>query len=147
MKNYKPILLDANWIDVEKMVFDAAQEITYQSYNGGNSIDTCRKSIPFECMVLDSVMLGALQAIKRRDDSAQAALDTAEFTIEYLLLGINGYDSVYLPICRILEKLDAEKDAATAGNHTSDCDSHVPWSERVYHAYLENGGGETQFGS
>lgn len=108
MKNYKPILLDAYWPDVEEMVNDAAQKITYRFYNDGNSSDVCRKAIPFERNMLAGVMIGALHEIRWRDDSAQAAIDTAEFIIDTILPGVNGYDSVYLPLTRMLRELDPE---------------------------------------
>lgn len=108
MKNYKPILLDANWPDVVAKVSDASLTITYRSYVNGSSRDEKRNANALEHVALESVMLGALQAIKWRDDAAQTALDTAEFTIDYLLHGVNGYDSVYLPLMRILRELDPE---------------------------------------
>ena len=108
MKNYKPILLEVNWPDVEEMVNESAQKITYRFYNEGNSSDVCRKAIPYERQLLAGVMLGALHEIRWRDNAAQVAIDTAEFTIDCLLPDVNGYDSVYLPILHILEELDSE---------------------------------------
>ena len=146
MKNYKPFLNDITETELRKSAEEAAEKITYRL----SSMDETRKSTEYEKQVLSRVIYGTLLSIRWTDDCAFAALNTGEFIIDLLLPNINGYDSFYLPTRRILEtyaNLPREKDAETADNYTSDCDSHVPWSERVYHAYLDNGGGETQFGS
>lgn len=108
MKNYKPILIEYSCLELAKMAGESARSIVYRFYDDGNSRDERRDSTSEEWETLQRVIYGALLAIRWRDDAAQTALDTAEYIGDLLLPGINGYDSIYLPIKKILRELDPE---------------------------------------
>lgn len=108
MKNYKPILQEQPCPKLSALAEHAAESIVYRFDDYGTSRDERRDSIPYEKHILHKVIYGALLAIRWRDDAAQTALDTAEYTGDLLLPGINGYDSIYLPIKKILRELDPE---------------------------------------
>lgn len=108
MKNYKPVLDEHLCPTLSMLAEREAKSIVYRFEDHGNSRDERRDSIPYEKRILHRVIYGALLAIRHNHDAAEIALNTAEFIGDLLLPGINGYMSVYLPTCRILEELDSE---------------------------------------
>ena len=100
--NFKPILLNFTEDELRSMATEKAETIVIRTYVNGNSNDEERPSTETEKAILTNLIYGALLAIRFRDDSAQAAMDTAEFTAHQFIDGINGYFSVYLPIQHIL---------------------------------------------
>lgn len=85
-----------------------SKRIVIRTYNRGNSTDTCRKSTKKEEEIIYKLAYGALLGLnwneKTRDseDMSQAIIDTAEFTINLFLPDCNGYDTLYLPLKKIL---------------------------------------------
>jgi len=75
-----------------------SKTIAIRTYDNGSSNDTTRKSTKKEKEILTNIIYGALLAIKNHNlggIAVQAAKDTAEFTADLMIPGINGYLSVY----------------------------------------------------
>lgn len=111
--NYKPVLDKFGEDELRKLAAEKAKYITIRKYydaNGneapdGTSEDVKRLATKREKEIITNLIYGALLAIRWRNDSAQVAMDTAEFTAVLFIDGINGYISVYSPIWYILETL------------------------------------------
>lgn len=104
MENFKPILLNFTEDELRSMAAEKAETIVIRTYENGISQDEERPSTETEKTILINLIYGALLAIRFRDDSAQAAMDTAEFISHGFFDGINCYYSVYLPIQHILRE-------------------------------------------
>ena len=102
--NFKPILLNFTEDELRSMAMEKAETIVIRTYVNGNSNDEERPSTETEKAILTKLIYGALFAIRFRDDSAQAAMDTAEFTAHEFFDGVNCYFSVYVPIQHILRE-------------------------------------------
>ena len=71
-----------------------AKTIIIRSYVEGSSRDTERRSTKKERLIIESIIFGALVAI-RNGAEKQTAKDTAEFISHGLLPDVNGYDTIY----------------------------------------------------
>ena len=84
-----------------------SKTITIRTYDNGSSNDTTRKSTKKEKEILTNIIYGALLTIKNHNlggIAIQAAKDTAEFTADLMIPGINGYLSVYNKIGEFVER-------------------------------------------
>lgn len=75
-----------------------SEEITIRTYDNGSSEDIKKKTTAREKAILTNIIYGALLTIRfhKLDNTAvQVAKDTAEFTADLMIPGINGYLSVY----------------------------------------------------
>ena len=69
----------------------------------GNSEDIRRPSTPAEKSILEKLMRSALYAIRIGGD-VQTALNAVEFAADLMIENLNGYDSIYLPLRKILKE-------------------------------------------
>lgn len=67
----------------------------------GTSVDTRRPSTPAEKSILENLMRSALYTIRMGGD-VQTALNTVELAADMMIENLNGYDSIYLPLRKIL---------------------------------------------
>jgi hypothetical protein len=89
----------------EQQLKEYAQEksksIVIRSYHEGNSKDERRPTTKSEAQIIENIIFGALLAIRSGRNTfaeVQAAKDTAEYTGNLFIPGMNGYDSIYNPI-------------------------------------------------
>ena len=108
MKNYKPVLQQYSSSRLRDYVKPYTDTIVYRTYVNGNSRDTRRDTIPYEETILENLMLSALYAIRYADNAADVAINTAEYAVDLLLPGVNGYMSLYIPLCNILKELETD---------------------------------------
>lgn len=109
MAIYQDALLKLRSPDMEALVKPYTETIVYRVYENGNSRDIRRATIPHEKSILESILLSALHAIRWDDSAPSAVINALEFAVNRLLPGINGYDSFYIPINKILQQLEAEE--------------------------------------
>ena len=106
---WKEKLLQMRDPDLRRLVQPYTETIVYRVYENGNSRDIRRATIPHEKSILESILLSALNAIRWDDSAPSAVINALEFAVNRLLPGINGYDSFYIPINKILQQLETEE--------------------------------------
>ena len=82
-----------------------AETIVIRSYDErGNSRDDRRPTDGQERITLRDIAFGALltlnygETFRRERIAEDAIIETAEFTVDLLIPGVNGYDSIYIPL-------------------------------------------------
>ena len=108
MKNYQPILMRYMERDLREAIRPHTNTIVDRLYENGNSRDTRRNARPEETTILFNLMYAALLAIRQNHNAAEVAINTAEYAVDLLLPGVNGYMSLYCPLCDILKELETD---------------------------------------
>lgn len=86
-----------------------AANITYRTYRGGNSEDICRKSTAAEYDIIYKIALAALLALNNGETARQsriaedAIINAAEYTLNIMVMGVNGYDTLYQPLRKAMQ--------------------------------------------
>lgn len=98
MKNLK----DIPETELRAYAKEQAQTVTVRTFHNGNSNDTKRLATPTEAHIIETIMHGALLAI-RSGYNEKDVINGAEYIAIVQLNGshedhINTYDSVYLPL-------------------------------------------------
>ena len=73
---------------------DNSQTIVIREYENGNSYDYERKATEHEQKIIYGIIFGALLAINSGSD-LRSVKDSSEYTVDILLKGVNGYDTIY----------------------------------------------------
>jgi len=94
--------------ELKEYAQEQSKAIAIRSYNRGNSSDTIRATTEYESKIIEAVIFGALLAIRSGYDQ-QGAKASAEYIGDLLLPEMNGYLTIYLPICGFEE---SEQEAA-----------------------------------
>lgn len=116
MRNYK------TGSEIVKIVLDISGTVTVRSYVDGNSRDDKRPATEEEHAALRAVAQGALNQLNFsrviNREAEQAVVDTAEWILTALLNAgqfvgpydthVNPYDTIYLPLQRVIAAWDAE---------------------------------------
>lgn len=94
--------------ELNAIASEISQYITIRTYENGCSKDEKRKALKKERETIYKIVrpaLGILNEFTTRNEKsvARAVLLTAELTADYMLPNVNGYDTVYLPLFRVLE--------------------------------------------
>lgn len=94
--------------ELKELAKTMAESITIRTYCNNNSDDTTRPTTEIENELLFKVVYAALlglnwgETIRGNQESTQAIIDTAEFTIVQFIPECNGYDTVYLPLKKVV---------------------------------------------
>jgi hypothetical protein len=75
-----------------------AETIVIRTYENGNSKDERRATTEEEKKIIESIIYGSLLSINRGLD-ARSIIDAAEFIGDLQIPGMNGYDTIYIPLC------------------------------------------------
>ena len=116
MRNYK------TGSEIMKIVRDISGTVTVRSYVDGTSRDDKRPATEEERAALRAVVQGALNQLNFSRviirEAEQAVVDTAEWILTALLNAgqfvgpygthVNSYDTIYLPLQRVIAAWDAE---------------------------------------
>ena len=96
-------------VELRALAYDISCNITIRDYINGCSRDTKRRTNEKEREQLFNIIYGALWAINYRDQARiidgaamQSILDTAEVTGDLFFPDMNGYDSIYSPIKKVV---------------------------------------------
>lgn len=100
---------------IQAMADELSSTIVIRTYDAnGNSHDVRRKPLTTEEREnLRKVFYTALVTINRNRDVSevyyvQGVIDMAEFMIDKLIPYVNGYDSMYLPLKRVVKEWETE---------------------------------------
>ncbi len=110
MAIYQDALLKLRSPDMEALVKPYTETIVYRTYEGGNSRDVRRATIPYEKSILESLLFSALCALRFDDAAPFSVINALEFAVNQLLPGVNGYMSFYIPINNILRSLKGDEE-------------------------------------
>lgn len=89
---------------LRKRAIDIARNITIRSYNECGSVDTKRSTTKPEAEIISNIAFAALWAYRWRDDgNIDSILDVAEMTLDQFFPEANGYDTIYLPLKKVME--------------------------------------------
>lgn len=86
-----------------------AANITIRIDRGGYSEDFRRESTPAEYDIIYKIALSALLALNHGETARQsriaedAIINAAEYTIDTLIMGVNGYDTIYQPLRKAVQ--------------------------------------------
>lgn len=100
--------------ELKAMAQEMASTIVIRTYHGGNSKDTRRTPTPSESEAIYKVAISALLGLNWGEDvrssrlAEQAIIDTAEFAINQFIDNVNGYDTIYIPLKRIVKNWSKE---------------------------------------
>ena len=90
--------------ELKEMAREMASTIMIRIYHGGNSQDIRRTPTQAESEAIYKVAISALLGLNWGEDvrssrlAEQAIIDTAEFAINQFIDGVNGYDTIYIPL-------------------------------------------------
>ena len=97
--------------ELNTIATEISQYITIRTYENGCSKDTTRKALKKERETIYNIVRAALGMLnepisRKNEDITRAILLTAELTADYMLKDVNGYDTVYLPLRKVLKNWD-----------------------------------------
>lgn len=110
MAIYQDALFKLSSPDMKALVEPYCDTIVYRTYDGGNSRDIRRATIPYEKSILESLLFSALCALRYDDAAPFSTINALEFAVNELLPGVNGYMSFYIPVCKILRSLKSDEE-------------------------------------
>ncbi len=99
---------------LKAMAEKISQSIMIRNYVNGNSNDTRRKTSSVEQEIIYKIAFGALlglnygEKVRSNRDMEQAIVDTVEFIIGEFIGDCNGYDTIYIPLKKVLESWETE---------------------------------------
>ena len=96
--------------ELREIAESIAQTIVIRTYENGNSRDDRRPTTGQERITLRDIAFGALlglnwgETFRREKICADAIIEAAEFTLMQFIPGVNGYDSIYLPLHKAIKE-------------------------------------------
>lgn len=91
------------YTDYKPLADKIAESITIRTYVNGNSHDDTRPSTDTEKDIISKIVYSALLAYGWSDlASIDSILDMAEFTLHQFLPDANTYDTIYIPMRKLI---------------------------------------------
>jgi len=101
--------------ELKAMAEKISRSIMIREYMNGNSTDTRRKTSSAEQDIIYKIAFGALLGLNYGEKTRssreieQAIVDTVEFILDLFISDCNGYDTIYIPLKKVLADWEIEE--------------------------------------